>query len=96
VWVSARLNRGRLSGDQFALATRTSCNATLSRRLPGRRILKALFQAMDIAGMPRSYALPHVSMLHAVIETHFGPCTTERLVAVFEVLLWVWGPPDLP
>jgi hypothetical protein len=51
---------------------------------------------MDIMGMPRPYALPHVSMLSAVIETQFGACTTEGLVAVFEVLLWIWRPPDLP
>jgi hypothetical protein len=94
LFVSPRLNMGRLRGCEFALPTQTCRNATLSRRLPGRRILKTLFRAFDVLGIARPYRSPHVDTDHAVVETIHGRMAFTALERCFVTLVWVWGPPD--
>jgi hypothetical protein len=87
--ISPRMNRGRLRPDEFGLDCRTSANPTLSRRLPGRRLLKTLFRVLDGQGCPRGYACPHVGRVVPTVATSHGPMSFEALRRVFEALVWV-------
>jgi hypothetical protein len=94
LYVTGRMNLGRLRGAEFALPTQSSRNMTLSRRLPGRRVLKILCRALDRMGLPRAIKCPDVDILSAQMMTIHGPRPLVELESVFRVLLWVWGPPS--
>jgi hypothetical protein len=56
------MNMGRLEGEQFAIYTRQSRNMTLSGRIPGLCILKALILAHRQLGHHLPWASPQVSL----------------------------------
>jgi hypothetical protein len=89
--VIPRMSLGRHTGEQFAVYTEMPRNMTLSRRLPGVCVLKAIIQAHRRLGFPAALPSRHVFMERYHMDRRHGAMLFARLTEGFVALLWVFS-----
>jgi hypothetical protein len=95
IHVTSHLNNPELGWNTFSISTRMGKNMTLSRKLPGRIVYKAILLACRGYGVRVDATVPHAWMEKRNVSFHTGESKASQLVEVFHCYIWLLGVPKI-